>query len=77
MGIPLLSNSGLLTASAAPVLLSSCPRLEAADSPGVSVAFLAIFAVFLALDWAVTTQALWTSIVDATPNAILKKETNT
>ena len=73
MGVPLLSEGGVLTAASVPVSLSSCPRLEAGDSPGVSVAFLALFAVFLALDWAVTTRALWVSIVKAKPGVGLGK----
>ena len=67
MGIPLLSESGVLTASSASVLLSSCPRLEEEDSPSVSVVFLALFAVFLALDWLVTAVALWSAIVSSPP----------
>jgi len=71
MGIPLLSDGGVLTAAAAHVSLSSCPRLETGDSPGASVLFLALFAVFLALDWAITARALWVSIVKAKPDSAL------
>ena len=62
MGVPLYSENGVMTAAAAPVVLSSCPRVESFNDPTVSVAFLALFAGFLFIDWAVTVRALWSSL---------------
>lgn len=73
MGVPLYSESGILTAAADPVVLSSCPRVESFNDPAVSVAFLALFSAFLFMDWAVTVRALWTSLSFASPSDSLRK----